>query len=164
MRTEALTLPELASLAAGTPGPALARRLGEYVAGPPMRWLWAIREPQVREHPDDLDWIARPVFVDDVEEPVAVAGFHAAPSADGSVEISYEVVPAHRGSGLATRAAALLVEEARASGAVRTVVASVSPTNAASLRIVRRLGFEQVAVVEDPDDGPELVFHLPLVS
>ncbi|PCN48125.1 GNAT family N-acetyltransferase [Curtobacterium sp. 'Ferrero'] len=164
MHTEALTQPELAALAAGAPGAALVGRLGGYVAGPPMQWLWAIRESQVREHPADLEWIARPLFVDGVEPAVGIAGFHAAPSPEGSVEISYEIDPAHRGRGFASRAAALLVAEARASGRVRTVVASVAPSNEASLRIVRRLGFEQVGVVDDPEDGPELVFHLPLAG
>ncbi|MFT4280253.1 GNAT family N-acetyltransferase [Microbacterium sp.] len=160
LRAVPLTTSELDALAAGTASDEVRRRLGPYVGGEPLRWLWEIRAAQVRERPQDLPWIARPLHRDDATVAVGAAGFHTAPDDEGAVEISYEIDPAFRGRGLATAAAEMLVAEAIASPEVRTVVASVSPTNAASLRIVRRLGFVKVGEVEDPEDGIEEVFHL----
>jgi L-amino acid N-acyltransferase YncA len=44
---------------------------------------------------------------------------------------------------------------------VRTVRASVSPGNVASLALVRSLGFRQVGEQWDEIDGLELVFERP---
>ncbi|KZE91628.1 GNAT family N-acetyltransferase [Microbacterium sp. TNHR37B] len=155
-----LTTSELDALATGTASDAVRRRLGPHVGGEPLRWLWEIRAAQVRERPGDLPWIARPLYLGDTPVAVGAAGFHSAPDDEGAVEISYEIDPTFRGRGLATAAAEMLVAEAIAAPEVRTVVASVSPGNSASLRIVRRLGFVKVGEVDDPEDGIEEVFHL----
>jgi RimJ/RimL family protein N-acetyltransferase len=44
--------------------------------------------------------------------------------------------------------------------AVHHFVASVSPTNVASLALVRRFGFVQTGAQWDDEDGQELVFEL----
>jgi RimJ/RimL family protein N-acetyltransferase len=77
----------------------------------------------------------------------------------GRAEIGYTVLPAYRGQGLATEAAAGLVEWAWEQGE-RTVFASVAPTNPASLAVVRKLGFVQTGSQIDDIDGLELVFEL----
>jgi [ribosomal protein S5]-alanine N-acetyltransferase len=45
---------------------------------------------------------------------------------------------------------------------VKTFVVSVSPTNAASLALIAKLGFVQIARQWDSEDGEELVFELPV--
>ena len=106
--------------------------------------------------PEDSPWWFFAVVVDGTV--VGDAGFHGPPPADGpaEVEIGYQVVPALRGRGIATRACALLLAHAWTHGAqlVRAEVEPDNPDGAASravllangLRHEGRLGF----VVESP--------------
>jgi ribosomal-protein-alanine N-acetyltransferase len=66
--------------------------------------------------------------------------FKSAPVA-GEVEISYGIAPALRGRGLGTQAIRELLAIASAEPTLRRVIANVLPANAASMRLVRRLGF-----------------------
>ena len=120
-----------------------------------------MRREQLRADPTEEPWLYRAAVLR--ERPVVVArgGFHAPPDAEGTVEIGYRVAPAWQGQGLATELAAGLLGWARAHGAVRCL-ASVSPGNAASLAIVRRLGFVQTGEHVDEIDGLELVHALEL--
>jgi RimJ/RimL family protein N-acetyltransferase len=74
---------------------------------------------------------------------VGDAGFHGPPAEDGEVEIGYALVPAARGTGLATEATGLLVEWALEQPGVRAVSARVEPSNEPSQRLLERLGFSQ---------------------
>ena len=89
-------------------------------------------------------------------------GFHAPPDARGAVEIGYAVEPEYRGHGYATEAATDMLAWARREHGIRSFVASVSPTNAPSLAIVKKFGFVQTGVQWDDEDGEELVFELRL--
>lgn len=73
---------------------------------------------------------------------VGDVGFHGPPPAEGPVvvEIGYAVVPALRGHGIATRACALLLEQAWRDGAEQ-VLAETAPDNVASRTVLRRNGF-----------------------
>ena len=70
---------------------------------------------------------------------------------DGTVEIGYAVAPSQRGRGIATAAVGQLLQMAALSGVVREVVAHIVPDNAASSRVVSRLGFTRGDPVVDPD-------------
>jgi RimJ/RimL family protein N-acetyltransferase len=69
------------------------------------------------------------------------AGFFGPPGADGEVEIGYALAPRARGSGLAGESVALLADWALSQPGVRAVSARVEPGNAASMRLLDRLGF-----------------------
>ena len=93
---------------------------------------------------------------------VGDAGFHGPPAGDRpvEVEIGYEVVPALRRRGVATRACALLLEHAWRHGA-EVVRADVEPDNAfrtASEGVLRANGFARTdrgdLAVEAPGVGP----------
>ena len=71
-------------------------------------------------------------------------GFHGPPDAAGRVELGYSVVPARRGRGYATGAAAALVRWAQAQPGVQAVVAGCDPGNAASVTVLGRAGFVRV--------------------
>lgn len=75
--------------------------------------------------------------------------FKSAP-VDGRVGIGDGVAPGERGRGIATAAVGRLLALATASDIVRQVVAHILPGNAASSRMVARLGFTA---------GPTLVDH-----
>ncbi len=92
-------------------------------------------------------------------EVIGHCGFHGPPDILGRAEIGYTVFASHRGQGYAKEAAAALVRWAFEQGETK-VYASVSPSNAASLGVVRSLGFRQVGTQEDDVDGLELVFAI----
>jgi RimJ/RimL family protein N-acetyltransferase len=69
-------------------------------------------------------------------------GFHGPPGPDGDVEVGYALAPAARGAGLARASVVLMARWAFAQPGVRTVSARVEPDNAASVRLLERLGFE----------------------
>jgi RimJ/RimL family protein N-acetyltransferase len=81
---------------------------------------------------------------------LGACGFKTAP-VGGSVEISYGVARAERGRGVATRAIGRLLQLAASSGLVQEVVAHILPGNAASLKVVTRLGFVPEGLVSDTD-------------
>jgi ribosomal-protein-alanine N-acetyltransferase len=100
--------------------------------------------------PEATPWWFFAVVVDDLV--VGDAGFHGPPPADGpaEVEIGYQVVPAFRGRGVATRACALLLAHAWRHGAVlvRADVEAGNPDGAASRAVLRANGFRPAG----PDD------------
>lgn len=69
------------------------------------------------------------------------AGFHGPPRADGELEVGYALVPAARGVGLASEAVGLLITWAHRQPGVSAITARVDPGNAASERLLTRLGF-----------------------
>ncbi|MGW0366172.1 GNAT family N-acetyltransferase [Streptomyces sp. NPDC002990] len=75
-------------------------------------------------------------------------GFHAAPDADGTVEIGYDVVPSARGNGHATQALRALSAWALARPGVSRVTATVEPDNAPSHAVVARAGFTRTGTAE----------------
>jgi [ribosomal protein S5]-alanine N-acetyltransferase len=111
------------------------------------------------DHPDQRGWCARAMVRAGDGVVIGSCGFHGPPPAVGRAEIGYTVLPPFRGQGFAVEAASALVEWAWLQGE-RVVFASVSPDNAASLAVVRKIGFVQTGVQMDEIDGEELVFEI----
>jgi ribosomal-protein-alanine N-acetyltransferase len=83
-------------------------------------------------------------------------GCHAAPDANGTVEIGYAVALAERDRGLGGRIVDTFCTWLAGAG-VTDVDASVSPGNEPSLRLLRRRGFVESGERWDEEDGRELV-------
>ena len=115
-----------------------------------------IQLERMEAQPDKREWMAR-LIVSESQGAVGHCGFHGPPATIGRAEIGYTVFSEFRGRGYAKEAAQGLVDWAFAQGE-REVYASVSPSNAPSLAVVRRLGFTQVGTQQDEVDGLELVF------
>ncbi len=96
----------------------------------------------IRSHPERADWCVRAIV--QVQDGVVVGhtGFHGPPELVGRAEIGYHVFAAYRGRGYASESAMALVGWAQEQGH-DTVYASVSPENAASLAVLRKLGFRR---------------------
>ncbi|MFD3443719.1 GNAT family N-acetyltransferase [Microbacteriaceae bacterium 4G12] len=120
-------------------------------------WLWRIRREQIAERPGDEPWVAWLAVRNG--EVVGHTGFHGPPDQAGEVEISYTVLPELRGRGLAGELLDALVEWCAARDDVRSMRASISPGNTASLALVRRRGFERVGEQIDEEDGLEWIFR-----
>jgi [ribosomal protein S5]-alanine N-acetyltransferase len=93
---------------------------------------------------DDGGWL---VVVDD--EVVGDCGWRGGPDAAGDVLLGYGLAAPARRRGLGTEAVAVLCAWAQAQPGVRRLVAEVHVDNAASRRLLHRLGF-----TEEPDDPP----------
>ena len=120
--------------------------------------LLKLRLQQLRDDPAARPWLLRLMVLRRPRLFVGHVNFHAPPTDEGWVEIGYTVVPDHRRRGYALEAAAAMFEWAAEQGVTR-FRASVSPSNAASLALVRRMGFVETGVQWDEVDGEELVFE-----
>jgi RimJ/RimL family protein N-acetyltransferase len=127
---------------------ALAERVAATLAGPPA-------------HFDEDEWVnlivrrADGLMVGRVEATITRR------PGEAWAEIAYVFAPAHQGQGYASEATAALLQALAADG-VGTVLAAVHPDNAASVRLLQRLGFEQLAAPDRPmatADPGDLVFR-----
>ncbi len=82
---------------------------------------------------------------------VGFGGFKSLP-VDGVVELGYLTFPAHEGTGVATDITGLMLEIAREDG-VTLVLAHTLPEDNASTKVLRKCGFAQAGVADDPDEG-----------
>lgn len=165
LRLVPLSVPVLEALVAGDLSS--ASREADVTLSPYLveeGWLWRIRLPQVAEDPAALDWIARAAIDLASGEVVGHVGFHGPPNEDGVVEVAYSVDPARRRRGWGRELLRAALVWAETDPAVRTVRASISPDNAASLTLVSRFGFVEVGEQWDDEDGRELVFERPSPS
>lgn len=111
-----------------------------------------------RDHDAD-PWGAHLLFDEDGAV-VGLVGFKGPPQ-HGAVEIGYSVSPERQGKGLATWAAEQLIERARGAG-VDQVIAHTLPEVNPSTSVLTKCGFEQTAVVSDPDGDEDLVWRWEL--
>ena len=108
----------------------------------------------LRDAPEaDRGWSMQ-FFVDPATGRLVGSGGFAAPPADRTVEIGYEVAPAFRGRRYGVAAARALVERAVATGEVDHVVAHTLPGPNPSTGVLASLGFARTADAHDPEAGP----------
>ena len=150
---------DLARAGATSPVP-----LTEWLASEECRSTWRIRAAQVVDTPDDAAWVTGVLWDDERGRAVGKAGFHAAPDADGMVEVGYAVDPADRRRGYARAALEAMIARARAHPAVRTLRATVSPDNAASLGLIGQYPFAENGEQWDEEDGLEIIYELEVGS
>jgi ribosomal-protein-alanine N-acetyltransferase len=129
-------------------------------------WQWLGQRPdQAEADPSVIPWLPKVLLLradrDSTAGRVVIgeAGFHGPPDGEDRVEIGYMVVTQHRRQGYAEEAARALMSFASAEHGVTRFRASVSPGNAASLSLIRKLGFIQVGRQHHDQRGEELVFH-----
>ena len=110
-------------------------------------------------------WSMRAVVLPRESAMIGHIRFHSSPDpeylrryAPGAVEFGYCIFRDYRRHGYATEAAMAVMEWAQESFGVRHFIASVSPGNHPSLRLIGRLGFVHVGTELDDTDGVEHVF------
>ena len=104
--------------------------------------------------------MARAALVDG--QVVGHVGFHGPPDEAGMVEVAYSVDPLFAlVRGHARRLLAAALAWAAEVPAVRTVRASISPDNVASLATIAPFGFTHVGDQWDDEDGLELLYERP---
>lgn len=159
------TLPPaaLAALVAGD------RAEASYLAGCDMaafpdeeRPIAAVRLKDVEADPDYLPWSLRVMALKPDLRFVGHFNFHTKPNADylkelapGAVEMGYFVLAGFRRLGLAEEAALGMMDWAARSHGVTRFVVSISPENAPSVAMARKLGFARIGSHIDEEDGYE---------
>ncbi|NIK58155.1 GNAT family N-acetyltransferase [Kribbella shirazensis] len=133
--------------------------LGDEFLSDRAKWLWQYRLDQLKRDPGAFGWLVKLAVVDGIV--VGYAGFHGPPDDDGMVEVGYTVDPPYRRRGYARAILTALLERAAAEPDVRTVRATISPTNEASLATIAGFGFVQNGEQWDEEDGLELIFERP---
>lgn len=108
--------------------------------GYPMGSHVRIYMRELARHPRLLGWGVWFIRLKKTGELIGDAGFKGNPDAGGAVDLGYGLLAEHRGRGYATEAARALVDWAFAHGAQR-ITAETLPTNRASIRVLKKLGF-----------------------
>ena len=129
----------------------------------PDRSPLAYRVQQVRADPAVNPWLLRLAVDRATGTIVGLVNFHDRPR-EGRLEIGYRVLPEHRRRGYAREMATTLWAWAAARDDVTVLVASVAPDNAGSRAIIEGAGFVKVGEQDDPEDGLEWVYELPVDS
>jgi [ribosomal protein S5]-alanine N-acetyltransferase len=98
-------------------------------------------------------WIGYLAFDPEMSGLVGTCSFKAPPTEDGVVELAYFTFPQFEGCGYATAMAGELTSVAMHHPGIRVVVAQTLEQEDGSTRVLRKLGFENMGPVQDPEDG-----------
>ncbi|WP_328331863.1 GNAT family N-acetyltransferase [Kribbella sp. NBC_00382] len=133
--------------------------LTELFANDESKWLWNYRIAQIEDDPEAARWIVRAAVSEPEGVVIGHGGYHGPPDENGMVEVGYTVDARYRRQGYAKAILTALIDRAAAEPGVKTVRASISPTNAASLATIAGFGFLEAGEQWDEEDGLELLFE-----
>ncbi len=129
--------------------------------------LQVLRLGDLRNDPEARPWLLRAIIETVTNQMVGHIGFHTRPNpaylqdiCPGAVEIGYTIYPPFRRRGLAREATLAMLGWAHKTHAVSDFIASCSPQNEPSRRLLATLGFERIGSHLDEVDGPEDIFRL----
>lgn len=125
-----------------------------------------MRLQQILAKPDVQPWLLRAIVIRQSQMICGRIGFHSAPgpedlhnvAADG-VELGYVVGEPFRRQGFAKEAALILMKWAFENHGQRCFILSISPRNGPSLAMAHAMGFKEVGLHIDEEDGLELYFE-----
>ncbi|MBI1351409.1 MAG: GNAT family N-acetyltransferase [Actinomycetales bacterium] len=118
------------------------------------------RLPRIEADPAAAPYLLRMAVLRQEAIIVGSCGFHMLPDDDGMIEIGLGVVEAYRGRGLAQEMLHGMWRWVIDQPGVRTLRYTVSPDNAPSQAIIRKLGFAYCGQQQDEVDGPEDIFEM----
>lgn len=118
------------------------------------------RVHDVRLNPGNIRWYYRMIIDRTRNLAVGSVSFHGAPDERGMVEIGIGIAEAEQGNGFASEALFGMWNWAAHQPDVKFLRYTVSPTNAASMAIIKKFEFPQVGEQIDEEDGLELIFEI----
>lgn len=118
------------------------------------------RLPMIQAHPQWAPYLLRMAVHREEAVIIGSAGFHGMSDARGMIEIGVGIEPHWRGQGYATEVLHGMWGWVIDQPGVRVLRYTVSPENAPSQAIIRRLGFAWCGQQMDPEDGPEDIFEM----
>jgi [ribosomal protein S5]-alanine N-acetyltransferase len=131
------------------------------------RGIAAIRLKDLEADPDYLPWSLRLLRLKPDLRFAGYCNFHSRPDAaylrelaPGAVELGYFVLPEFRRRGLAEETVLGMMDWAAAAHGIGRFVVSISPDNAPSVAMARKLGFTRIGSHMDETDGYEDILSL----
>jgi len=122
----------------------------------PLRW----RVPQVKEDPSLAIWLIRWIVDKTTREIVGSISFHAKPDDSGMIEVGLGIQPDFQNNGIGAEALEGMWSWVIDQPGVKTLRYTVSESNAPSIRLINKFGFENVGIQIDEEDGPEIIFEM----
>jgi len=122
----------------------------------PLPW----RVPQVQADPSLNIWFVRWIVKKSTREIVGSISFHGKPNESGMIEIGLEVHESFQNQGIATEALKGMWGWVIDQLGVQTLRYTVSETNAPSIALIGKFGFDNVGIQIDEEDGPEIIFEM----
>jgi RimJ/RimL family protein N-acetyltransferase len=98
-------------------------------------------------------WTYFPIHKQD-NKLIGSGGYKGSPTNEGTVELGYEIAPGYRNQGLATEMTKGLIENAFRDKRVKSIIAHTLGNENPSTKVLQKCGFEKVAEMMDPEDGP----------
>jgi len=107
----------------------------------------------ISENPKDQAWWTYfPIHRKD-NQLIGSGGYKGSPTAEGSVEIGYEIATAYRNKGFATEMAKSLIIHAFNHDYIKIIHAHTLANENASTKVLSKCGFVKVEELIDPNDG-----------
>lgn len=97
-------------------------------------------------------WTYFPIHKED-NKLIGSGGYKGKPSANGTVELGYEIAPDYRNRGLATEMTQALIAHAFNNEKVKSILAHTLAEDNPSTKVLKKCGFKKVEEINDPDDG-----------
>ena len=97
-------------------------------------------------------WTYLPIYKEE-NKLIGSGGYKGKPSANGTVELGYEIAADYRNRGLATEMTKALIAHAFKNNKVKTILAHTLAEDNPSTKVLKKCGFEKVEEINDPDDG-----------
>ena len=143
--------------------PEVVRYLYEEPFSPEQTWDWLRRMMAGSAWANEGDWLSVAVVERASGTTVGDLAFHWVSERDRTAEIGFVFDPRHQGKGFATEAARAVVDWAFTTGGMRRVIGRLEARNAASARVLEKLGMRLEAhFVENEwvkgEWGSELVY------
>ena len=130
---------------------------GQRIAGGVREFLWASSPDYMARlravtKPDPWNFGFAVVHkADDVM--IGFCSFTGPPDSNGLVELAYGIAPEYQSKGLATEAAAVLVEFASRDPRVKTICAHTLPETNASTRVLEKCSFRKIGKMIDSENN-----------
>lgn len=112
-------------------------------------------------NPELRDWWTYLIVSREHQMLIGSCGYKGAPDAEGVVEIGYEIMSTLQNKGLGTEAAGSLITNAFNDPRVTVVRAHTLADENASVKLLKKLHFEQKAKIDDPEEGLLWRWELP---
>lgn len=97
-------------------------------------------------------WTYFPVYKQD-NKIIGSGGYKGKPTAEGTVELGYEISPGYRNRGLATEMTKGLIDNAFKDARVQSIIAHTLGQENPSTSVLQKCGFVKTAEINDPDEG-----------
>ena len=107
----------------------------------------------LKSNPSALGWWTYLFVHTEDRALIGLGGYRGVPDSNGMVEIGYSIAPGYRGRGLASEAAAGMIDYAFSHTHVMRVDAHTLPEANPSTRVLQKVGMKYVGTDCDPDDG-----------